>query len=340
MYRKSRSPAVSIIIKILQINYHHRDSIDGDESRGLSSSTRILRLTDNNLHEMTVHVWIVDIREDAGDESANFNLVLNQAWKERAFARVDPLEAARIRGMTDSAAAMLSLVGWLLLAKLSESLPDELGDHRHVEWTRDPHGRPIMKVPNTDTAAVRASALPNHWFNVSHDGSLVALAYGPCSHRIGIDIVSAESALHRRQLLSDTIPNHEITSFLNDMRAALNACEWVIVDAYQNPMDRLQAFLRFWTAKESYSKALGVGIAGLEVGRMRMVERECEMRENSVTFDVWVDGVHDSQCVCRVFDEGVFGTKQHMFAFTIIGDNASILLDRMNVRWISPDELV
>ena len=55
--------------------------------------------------------------------------------------------------------------------------------------------------------------------------------------------------------------------FFRLMRRQLTANEWRHVEEASEEEDQMRRFYRFWCLKESYVKALGVGI-GFEVGRL------------------------------------------------------------------------
>jgi 4'-phosphopantetheinyl transferase len=82
-------------------------------------------------------------------------------------------------------------------------------------------------------------------FSLSHSGSLAVIALTNDGATVGVDV---ETLRPRRRLpaLAARIMN-------DDEYAA-----WTALD---DESDRLRAFLRTWTAKEAYLKALGIGIA-------------------------------------------------------------------------------
>ena len=99
------------------------------------------------------------------------------------------------------------------------------------------HGRPT--VAGTGAAAVS--------FSVSHSGTFGVVALAAGDRRIGVD-VEAVRPRSRLDALADRV---------------LGAEEHAAWRALDDPDVRLRAFLRAWTAKEAYLKALGIGITTL-----------------------------------------------------------------------------
>lgn len=77
------------------------------------------------------------------------------------------------------------------------------------------------------------------------------------SSSIGIDVMKIEAA--RSKSLSD---------FFRLMRRQLTPPEWRHVEEAEEEEEKMKRFYRFWCLKESYVKALGIGI-GFEVGRLQ-----------------------------------------------------------------------
>jgi 4'-phosphopantetheinyl transferase len=80
-------------------------------------------------------------------------------------------------------------------------------------------------------------------FNISHSGSMVALAF--CSDRpVGVDIEKVHSFEDFQQIAKDSFTHQE----------------YELIQDHHNK-DRLTAFFRCWTRKESFVKALGKGLS-------------------------------------------------------------------------------
>jgi len=86
-------------------------------------------------------------------------------------------------------------------------------------------------------------------FNVSHHGDWVVLASEP-NHLVGIDVMKIEK---RR--------SEATTDFFAAMENCFTNSEWkVIKQQSQNEYEQLSQFYTHWTLKESYIKAVGIGL--------------------------------------------------------------------------------
>jgi 4'-phosphopantetheinyl transferase len=126
------------------------------------------------------------------------------------------------------------------------------------------HGRPSLA-----TIAGSNDAAPS--FSLSHSGDVAVVAIAP--EPVGVDV---ERVRPRRYL--DAVARR----VLRDDEFA----RW----AARPEADRLDAFLRVWTAKEAYLKLLGVGIT--------RALREVDVHDTQ-TWSAWPDG-----CVTSVAGEG------------------------------------
>ena len=88
----------------------------------------------------------------------------------------------------------------------------------------------------------------NFFFNVSHHGDFTVLAASTCSN-IGVDIMKY------------CYPNNtDIPSFFKLMKRQFVEEEWNFINSFNDEWNQLTAFYRLWCLKESYVKAIGVGI--------------------------------------------------------------------------------
>ena len=120
----------------------------------------------------------------------------------------------------------------LVLAEELGVAPDQVVITRNCEHCGDPeHGRPV--VAGAPVA-----------FSVAHSGGtgLLALASGD-RRALGVDIEEVRPRRRLEALATRVLTPEEYTRF----RAA-------------SPEERLRAFLRDWTAKEAFLKAIGTGI--------------------------------------------------------------------------------
>ncbi|OWF47055.1 L-aminoadipate-semialdehyde dehydrogenase-phosphopantetheinyl transferase-like [Mizuhopecten yessoensis] len=155
---------------------------------------------------------------------------------------VQPEEAQRISKFVFKKDAKSSMIGRLMIRKvISEYLNIPF---KEVTLARSEKGKPYI-ADRTD--------VDNFSFNVSHQGDYAVLAaQGNCI--LGVDVMKLETRT-------------DVDSFFETMRRQFTAEEWMLIRSPTTDKERLKLFFRLWCLKESYVKALGVGI-GFEVGRL------------------------------------------------------------------------
>lgn len=110
----------------------------------------------------------------------------------------------------------------------------ELDDPRTIRFEVEPHGKPFVVEPDTARRP----------FNIAHTDGLVLCGVGAAEHRfVGIDV----EKLERR-----TDPE------LADRYFA--APEVAYLRQIADGSERREAFLKIWTLKESFIKAIGTGL--------------------------------------------------------------------------------
>ncbi|CAB4010261.1 short-chain dehydrogenase reductase family 9C member 7-like, partial [Paramuricea clavata] len=95
-------------------------------------------------------------------------------------------------------------------------------------------------------------AKDNLYFNVSHQGDFVVLA-AESSANVGIDVMKTEIK-----------GNQTVAEFFHTMRRQFTSYEWQTIKQRPSERKQLEMFMRHWCLKESYVKALGVGIGLLK----------------------------------------------------------------------------
>ncbi|KAM9022182.1 L-aminoadipate-semialdehyde dehydrogenase-phosphopantetheinyl transferase isoform 3-T3 [Ara ararauna] len=104
------------------------------------------------------------------------------------------------------------------------------------------------------------SICSNYNFNVSHQGDYAVLAAEP-ELQVGIDIMKTNlpgiSLCHSdgQDYCSSSIPN-----FFHIMKRQFTETEWSVIKSMSNEWMQLDMFHRHWALKESFLKAIGVGI--------------------------------------------------------------------------------
>lgn len=134
-----------------------------------------------------------------------------------------------------------SLAGQLMIRKyVSEytGLPYDL-----VELSRDINGKPVYKSKNPQVASVK--------FNVSHHGSYTVFV-GECDNiDIGVDVMKLEYGGRK-----------SLDEFFHIMSRNFSLLEWKNINgtAQTTEQEKIRMFCRNWALKESYIKAIGLGL--------------------------------------------------------------------------------
>jgi len=199
-----------------------------------------------------------------------------EVW-QKAISMVPQEERARIMRFKrptatgyvvgkDNPNAKSSLIGQLLLRKMAHV---QLGiPHREIHLDRTKEGKPYLVNPSTK--------FPNFNFNVSHSGEFVA---GGCEPQwvVGVDVM--ETQLRRAEPVSE---------FFRTMRSCFTVTEWRTIEGGGDDKANLRLFFIHWTLKESYIKAVGIGL-GFELQRA-----EFTLSADKATAVIAVDGVHQT----------------------------------------------
>jgi 4'-phosphopantetheinyl transferase len=112
--------------------------------------------------------------------------------------------------------------------------PDRVPISRRCAHCGDPkHGRPT--VAGDDRVS----------FSLSHSGSFAVIALADGDVRVGVDVEDVRPRLRLGALAARVLNDEEHEAWL----------------AIESDDEQLRSFLRAWTAKEAYLKALGIGIA-------------------------------------------------------------------------------
>lgn len=154
-----------------------------------------------------------------------------------ATSSIQPEEKERIQKFVFKKDFKSSLIGRLLLRKFvstATKLP-----YNEIKFTRDPKGKPILVNQIGDKLC----------FNVSHQGDYAVLAGELGRTQIGVDVMQMEYS-----------GGKNLTEFFRIMNKNFAASEWENIRLNSLPQKQVEAFFRHWCLKESYVKAIGVGI--------------------------------------------------------------------------------
>ncbi|NXJ58987.1 ADPPT transferase, partial [Rostratula benghalensis] len=167
------------------------------------------------------------------------------AWRPRreewllAARLVQPEEKDRIGQFVFARDAKAALAGRLLIRKLiTEKLCIPWNE---INLQRTSKGKPFL-------ANNILTIYSNYTFNVSHQGDYAVLAAEP-ELQVGIDIMKTNLPG------SSSIPN-----FFRIMKRQFTETEWGVISSMGNEWMQLDMFYRHWALKESFLKAIGVGI--------------------------------------------------------------------------------
>eukprot|EP00118_Oscarella_pearsei_P013061 m.100984 g.100984 ORF g.100984 m.100984 type:complete len:281 (+) comp37104_c0_seq1:21-863(+) len=157
----------------------------------------------------------------------------------KAAGIVLPVERDRIGKFVFQNDAKSAISGRLMIRKV-------LNDVFRIPYTtqqlcRTEKGRPFAKG--------KAGAPDIHSFNLSHSGNFAILAAELDQIPVGADVMRIDRP--RRQPISD---------FFHTMRRQFTPSEWETIKKPKTETEQIVLFYRNWCLKESYVKALGIGI--------------------------------------------------------------------------------
>ncbi|XP_046740379.1 L-aminoadipate-semialdehyde dehydrogenase-phosphopantetheinyl transferase [Diprion similis] len=157
----------------------------------------------------------------------------------KAISCIQTEEKERIGRFVFKKDARASLAGRLLMRKFV----NEYGNipYNDVLFSRDKSGRPFV---NGD--------IKNLNFNVSHQGSYTVFAGEVRNLLLGVDVMKLEYTGGKK-----------LAEFFRIMNRNFSPLEWDSIRAgnSKSEIDQVSMFCRHWSLKESYVKAIGVGIA-------------------------------------------------------------------------------
>lgn len=189
---------------------------------------------------------------------------------EHAISCIQSEEKTRLGKYIFRKDVRASLAGRLLMRKFVNEYAGLPYDK--IIFLRDERGRPILR----DNSAIVS-------FNVSHQGSYTVLAGEVKNIKLGIDVMALEYN-----------GGKSIAEFFRIMNRNFSAAEWKEIrgSAIENSeREQISMFCRHWALKESYVKALGVGI----VVDLRSMDfrTNSELSDNTVTTDtvLYIDGI-------------------------------------------------
>lgn len=155
-----------------------------------------------------------------------------------ATSCIQPEEKTRLSRFVFKKDFKSSLIGRLMLRKFVHKSTNLI--YNEIEFIRDDKGKPILKNTLIDQEIA---------FNVSHQGDFVVLAGQVGLSTIGCDVMKLEYT-----------GGKSLDDFFRIMTRNFSNNEWVAIKSCRDDKSKISMFCRHWALKESYVKAIGVGI--------------------------------------------------------------------------------
>jgi len=183
--------------------------------------------------------------------------------KERILRFKRPIQGGYLTGK-DNPDAKSSLIGRLMLRMLIHkqlNIP-----YKEIKLTRTDKGKPYLENPCTKYTHFN--------FNVSHSDGWVICGSEPF-YIIGIDVMGLNYLKGRKQSVSE---------FIASFKNCFTTYEWTYLHAAKDEQELIHRFFLYWTLKESYIKAIGLGL-GFKLDRA-----EFRLNELEKTAKMLIDG--------------------------------------------------
>ncbi|GLD95572.1 hypothetical protein PINS_up004249 [Pythium insidiosum] len=222
-----------------------------------------------------VVAWFVDVR--SWDPSS-------AAW-QRAMDALPTTEQQQVTRFVFAKDQRLALASRLLQRALIQELFAIPWDE--ISIARTPEGKPYWRRPSS----MRAHPWWN--YNVSHHGTVVAIA----AHRtqlVGVDVMQlSERPRGARQQDDPSV-------FFQAFRGHFTPHEWRWIERDTDAAARFHAFYRLWSLKESYIKAIGIGL-GFELLRAEFsaLARQRQSHDDDDRWELCLDGRRATRWVFR-----------------------------------------
>ncbi|XP_078078161.1 L-aminoadipate-semialdehyde dehydrogenase-phosphopantetheinyl transferase isoform X2 [Mustelus asterias] len=202
---------------------------------------------------------------------------------------VQPEERERIGAFVFAGDAKAAMGGRLLIRKL-------IAEHLKIPWNeiqlqRTTKGKPFLANPVLAT-------IPNFNFNISHQGDYTVLAAEP--HRqVGVDIMK-----------TDFPGSSSVPEFFRIMNRQFTDHEWNIIKMAGDEWAQLNMFYRHWALKESFLKAIGVGV-GFSLQRIEFHASPLHMRVGQISKEtiMFLDGDKEEEWT---FEETMLDENHHV----------------------------
>ncbi|XP_053564543.1 L-aminoadipate-semialdehyde dehydrogenase-phosphopantetheinyl transferase isoform X2 [Bombina bombina] len=201
---------------------------------------------------------------------------------------VQPEEKHRIGQFVFTRDAKAAMAGRLLIRKL-------IAEQLQIPWDkillqRTAKGKPFL-------AGDISAQHQTYNFNVSHQGDYAVLAAEP-ERQVGIDIMK-----------TDLPGSSSIEDFFRIMKRQFTEKEWSSIRSMRSDWTQLDMFYRHWALKESFIKAIGVGL-GFNLQRIEFEVSPINMEIGNVYTEtkMWLDEEEEQWS----FEEAMLDNQHHV----------------------------
>ncbi|CAG8444391.1 2282_t:CDS:2 [Cetraspora pellucida] len=175
---------------------------------------------------------------------------------KKALLCIQPEERDRIERFKFFSDSKLALVGRLMMRFLfykSYKIP-----WNEIRFGRTKENKPILEfsikfdLTHDYNEKIKPESKPNDPiinFNISHHGDWVVLVAAE-NCRVGIDVMKVECP-----------KNQTVQEFFETLKDQFSDYEWTVITKPLQEIDQLHQFYKYWCLKESYVKAVGIGLA-------------------------------------------------------------------------------
>ncbi|XP_051175574.1 L-aminoadipate-semialdehyde dehydrogenase-phosphopantetheinyl transferase [Leptopilina boulardi] len=240
---------------------------------------------------------------------ANWHPTEKEFTRIMSYVQVD--EKERLGKFVFRKDVRASLIGRLMIRKFVSEYA--CVPYNEIFLRRDKHNKPIYENTNKLIS-----------FNVSHQGNFTVLAGETRNVKLGIDVMKLEYTGGKR-----------LSEFFRLMDKNFSPLEWNEIkggDACTSELGQISMFCRHWALKESYVKALGVGIV---IDLEKIEFRTCsKLNENCVVSDtsLYINNVKQNW----IFEESLLNSD-HCVAVAIQNTNVvenltDLLFEELNIE--------
>ncbi|XP_067889846.1 L-aminoadipate-semialdehyde dehydrogenase-phosphopantetheinyl transferase isoform X2 [Heterodontus francisci] len=189
-------------------------------------------------------------------------------------------ERQRIGTFVFARDAKAAMSGRLLIRKLiAEKLKIPWNE---IQLQRTTKGKPFLANPVLNV-------IPNFNFNISHQGDYTVLAAEPIL-QVGVDVMK-----------TDFPGSSSVAEFFRIMNRQFTDHEWNAISMAGDEWAQLDMFYRHWALKESFLKAVGVGV-GFNLQRIEFHASPLHLQEGQVFKEtvMFLDGDQEETWVFEV----------------------------------------